>query len=217
MNKDIRKQLGIDENKPNDWFETLYANVDESGKGVPWANMAPHPVFQQWMDKTPQDGAGKKALVVGCGMGDDALALEARGFEVTAFDVSKSAIDLCNNRFPNAATSFVTADLLAGIPEWNERFDFVLEIYTVQALPPKFEEVAIKNIADFVAQGGELLVVTEVQNAKRVFEVGPPWLLNPSYVDSFEHCGLKMVYQEDNHHTSKGDAQHLTLFQKLQP
>ena len=31
MNEELRKQLGIDEEKPNDWFETLYSGTDEAG------------------------------------------------------------------------------------------------------------------------------------------------------------------------------------------
>ena len=86
------KPFSIDENKPTDWFEPLYAGSNTDGEGVPWANMGIHPAFDGWLKDHPLDGAGKRALVVGCGMGDDAIELEKRGFAVTAFDVADSAI-----------------------------------------------------------------------------------------------------------------------------
>ncbi|MDZ7952448.1 hypothetical protein [Nostoc sp. DedQUE09] len=36
--------------------------------------------------------SGQKALVIGCGLGDDAEALAHLGFEVTTFDISPTAM-----------------------------------------------------------------------------------------------------------------------------
>ncbi len=214
MSEELRKKLGIEEDKPNDWFETLYSETTESGDGVPWANMAPHPIFKHWIDKTPRLNNEKTALVVGCGMGDDAIELEAKGFKVTAFDVSHSAIELCKKRFPNSQVEFVQADLIEGIENWNKKFDFVLEIFTVQALPPKYEKTVIQNISDFVSDNGKLVVITEVQKGKRTFENGPPWLLNNDYMKSFESCGLKQIFLSNKNEAEIGEEIHLTIFQR---
>ncbi|MCT4625096.1 MAG: class I SAM-dependent methyltransferase [Schleiferiaceae bacterium] len=214
MNEDLRKQLGISEDKPNDWFETLYAGTDEAGEGVPWANMAPHPLFNDWLKEHALNGNGKTALVVGCGMGDDAIALEQLGFKVTAFDVATSAIQLCKKRFPNSSINFVQGDLLAGFPEWKHQFDFVLEIFTIQALPPKYEETLIQHVSDFVSAQGELMVITEVQHAKRTYEVGPPWLLNEDYINKFENTGLSLISTDKTNEPEIGDEIHLTIFKR---
>ncbi len=214
MDEQMKKQLGIEEHKPVDWFETLYSQSNEEGRGVPWANMVPHPVFQYWIDKNLNIGTGKTALVVGCGMGDDAIELEENGFKVTAFDVSSSAIELCKKRFPDSKVTFVQADLLKGIPEWHQKFDFVLEIFTIQALPPKYENILIKNITDFVSPKGQLLVVTEVQKSERDFQNGPPWLLNASYKKSFESHGLKLIEHSNSFESHIGGELHLSLFQR---
>ncbi len=214
MDEALRKKLGINENKPNDWFETLYANSNEGGEGVPWANMAPHPLFENWLAQHPVNVKDKTALVVGCGMGDDAIELESRGFAVTAFDVSESAIDICKKRFPKSTVQFVQADLIAGNKDWWNKFDFVLEIFTIQALPPKYEQTLIQNISDFVADQGQLLVITEIQTNKRTYENGPPWLLNPNYIASFENCGLQLVSSNSYKETEVGEAIHLSIFQK---
>lgn len=215
MDKEFRKKTGITEDEPTNWFEDLYAVSNKEGEGVPWANMDTHPVFKAWLNKNSISGKGKKALVVGCGMGDDAIELEKLGFDVTAFDVAESAIDLCKKRFPHSNVHFVKEDLLAGIPAWENKFDFVLEIFTIQALPPKYEAQLIANLSRLVAKNGELLVITEVQNKKRVFEIGPPWLLNNNYVDGFEKNGLNLQGEIYQFPPSMGDECHLSIFRKI--
>ncbi|PCE66478.1 class I SAM-dependent methyltransferase [Sediminicola luteus] len=213
MDESTRKHLGVQEDKPTDWFETLYAGTKEAGAGVPWANMAPHPLFKAWLEQA-ESGSGKTALVVGCGLGDDALALEAKGYTVTAFDVSDSAIALCKKRFPESQVDFVQADLLAGVPEWHGKFDLVLEIFTIQALPPKYENTLIQNLSDFVSDSGKLLLITEIRKEERSFEKGPPWLLNPSYRKAFEAYGLSEIYHDPRAKAEMGEAIHLTIFKK---
>lgn len=214
MNEELRKKLGVEENKPNDWFEQLYSESDEAGSGVPWANMTPHPIFKSWIDKFPALKSTKTALVVGCGLGDDAIELETKGYNVTAFDVSESAIDLCKKRFPESRVEFIKADLLEGVSNWYKKFDFVLEIFTIQALPPKYEKRLIQNVSDFVSDNGKLVVITEIQKEKRSYENGPPWLLNIDYIESFEICGLKKVFQSINKETEIGEEIHLTIFKR---
>jgi 2-polyprenyl-3-methyl-5-hydroxy-6-metoxy-1,4-benzoquinol methylase len=214
MSEELRNQLGVEENKPNKWFETLYSGSNEEGVGVPWANMAPHPIFKSWITKNPNTDKGKTALVIGCGMGDDAIELESQGYNVTAFDVSSSAIELCKTRFPKSKVEFIQADLIEGVPEWHQKFDFVLEIFTIQALPPKYEKTLIKNISDFVSEKGKLLLITEIQQGKRTYKNGPPWLLNLEYVKSFESCDLKQIFHSSNSETELGEEIHLTIFQR---
>ena len=160
---------------------------------MPWANMKTHPFFTGWLEQNPQAGDRKLALVIGCGMGDDAIELEALGFQVTAFDVSASAIEHCKERFPLSKVKFERADLLEDQSQWQRKFDFVLEIYTVQAVPPKYEKKLIQNISNFVAPGGQLLVIAVVGGEQRAFDNGPPWLLTPEHIDSFVSCGLKII------------------------
>lgn len=186
----------IQEDKPTDWFEALYSGSGTDGAGVPWANMQAHPSFTGWLDRHQLDGRGKSALVVGCGMGDDAIVLEELGFEVTAFDVSDSAIRYCKERFPNSSVTFQQADLLKPQPQWDRAFDFVLEIFTVQALPPKYENQLIESISGFVAPEGKLVVIAETGSKPRSFENGPPWLLVPDHIEAFAARGL-VVEDED--------------------
>jgi 2-polyprenyl-3-methyl-5-hydroxy-6-metoxy-1,4-benzoquinol methylase len=214
-NKD-QDRFSVQENQPSNWFEPLYAGSNTNGEGVPWANMETHPSFGSWLTKNPLEGDGKTALVVGCGMGDDAIELEALGFQVTAFDVSETAIKYCKERFPQSKVDFVRADLLENQSQWQRKFDFVLEIFTVQALPPKYEKELIQNISDFVAPDGKILVIAEVGKEERAFENGPPWLLTSQHIDSFVTCGLKVVgkYVEQDSSNTGELGTYVTTFKR---
>jgi len=182
-----------EEDKPTAWFDPLYAGADEDGTGVPWANMATHPGFDAWLAKNALDGKCKTALIVGCGMGDDAIELASHGFSVTAFDVSDAAIAHCRRRFPDISVDFRVADLFNPPSKWKRRFDFLLEIYTIQALPPKYEQNVIGKIADFVRETGQLVTVAIVSDEPRTFESGPPWALTPGHQTAFVQQGLTLT------------------------
>lgn len=217
MKNKAQEQFSIQENRPTNWFEPLYAESNTNGEGVPWANMETHPSFASWLNQHPLEGDGKLALVVGCGMGDDAIELESLGFQVTAFDVSETAIKLCKERFPLSKVNFLHADLLTNQSQWRRKFDFVLEIYTVQALPPKYEKGLIQSISGFVAVEGRILVIAEVGHEERSFENGPPWVLTPKHIDSFESCGLTVVdkYIEKASSSDNATSTYVTTFRKL--
>jgi len=199
MNKpknETQSLFSIQEDQPSSWFEPLYSGATKDGEGVPWANMKTHPSFANWLSRHSLDGTGLSALVVGCGMGDDAIELETLGFQVTAFDVSETAIAYCKERFPHSKVDFRQADLLEKQTQWRQKYDFVLEIFTVQALPPKYETRVIQNISDFLAPGGQLLVVAEVDQEPRSFDNGPPWRLTPDHINVFKSCGLDLLKTE---------------------
>ena len=135
-------------------------------------------------------------LVVGCGLGDDAEELAARGFRVTAFDVSPRAIDWCRQRFPDTAVDYRVADALALPTAWSRAFDLVVEIYTLQVLPPELRTTAIEQLAQCVAPGGSLLVVARARDAAD--DRGTmPWPLLREELDAFVQCGLEIASFED--------------------
>lgn len=216
MTNKNQKSFSIQEDQPSDWFEPLYSNSNMTGEGVPWANMQTHPSFAKWLADNPQKGDRKLALVVGCGMGDDAIELESLGFQVTAFDVSETAVIYCKERFPQSKVAFEQADLLEDQSQWQRKFDFVLEIFTVQALPPKYERDVIQNISNFVAPGGQLLVIAEVGREERSFEKGPPWLLTPRHIDSFASCGFRVAgkYVEKGSLRDEDTSVYVTTFKR---
>src|SRR5688500_13318686 len=94
-------------------YDRLYQDAGADASKVPWARLAPNVNVTRWLDRAMPAGEGKRALVVGCGLGDDAEELARRGFAVTAFDIAPAAIDWCRRRFPSSRVTYVKADLLA--------------------------------------------------------------------------------------------------------
>jgi SAM-dependent methyltransferase len=167
---------------PLAWFEKLYASApDESA--IPWAGLEPHALFLEWLDATePQPG---RALVVACGLGDDAEELAARGFEVTAFDLAPSAIAWAKRRFPESSVSYVVANALDLPAEWAGAFDLVVEVYTLQALPAELRPAVGAAIVRCVAPGGTVVAVARARDDDAPPGEGPPWPLTSEELMSY--------------------------------
>ena len=107
------------------WFEPVYEQAAGEEEAVPWARMSAHPVFLAWLEQNQPTGLGKNALVIGCGLGDDAEELSKHDFAVSAFDISPSAIAWARQRFPNSKVRYQVADLFDLPTRWLGHFDFV--------------------------------------------------------------------------------------------
>ncbi|MFG2053128.1 class I SAM-dependent methyltransferase [Micromonospora sp. NPDC048930] len=70
-------------------YDEVYRDTADSG-GPPWDIGGPQPALAEVLDGVK----GPKVLDVGCGTGDLALALARRGYDVTAIDISRVAIDM---------------------------------------------------------------------------------------------------------------------------
>ncbi|WP_326835769.1 class I SAM-dependent methyltransferase [Amycolatopsis rhabdoformis] len=180
---------------PTGWFEPLYAAAEAGEAVVPWFRGEPSPELADWTTANP--GAGRSALVVGCGMGDDAELLAGAGYRTSAFDVSPSAIKAVLSRFPETRVSYRTADLLEPPEEWHHAFDVVVEILTVQSMPKTVRDPAIASVAGFLAPGGTLLVGAFAEESIDLTTwAGPPWPLNRAELDSFSRDGVKATNVE---------------------
>ena len=178
------------------FFDKVYSDANGDTNGVPWADLQPHPVALAWLQQWNVQGQGRRALVVGCGLGDDAEELARRDFQVTAFDISPKGIAWCQQRFPTSSVNYQAADLFNAPAEWQQAFDFVLEIYTIQAIPVALRTRAIENIARFVAPGGQLLIVCRGREPQEELNT-MPWPLTRDDLAQFEQFGLREVSFED--------------------
>ena len=189
-------ESAISQGRALDWFEELYVKAEREGAVVPWADLAPNPNVVDFFEKNKIKGNGKLALKVGSGLGDDAEYLSDQGFRVIAFDISQTAIRKCRERFPDSEVEYVVQDLLSAPAEWLGIFDFVLEAYTLQVLPPDLRKKAIKVISSFNTPEGDLLVITRGRGEKDD-EGQMPWPLTESEVRVFEAYGLNCLRFED--------------------
>jgi SAM-dependent methyltransferase len=144
---------------PLGWFDALYREAESGATEIPWADLVPNPNLLDFWKLHPQETRNKSALIIGSGLGDDAEQLAAWGFHTTAFDISATAITITRKRFPATKVQYVAADLLAPPESWSANFDFVVESYTLQSLPPDLRSQAIPKIAEFLKPGGMLLEV----------------------------------------------------------
>jgi SAM-dependent methyltransferase len=180
------------------WFEALYAEANGDNSTIPWADLEPNRFFRTWAESTGLTGNGRTALVVGCGLGDDAKYLHDLGFKVTAFDISPTAVEWAKRLYGENDIRFEARDLFDPPRSWNfprageaktGGFDFVLEIYTIQPLPIDMRERVVDAISDFVGEGGTLVVVTRGRDDyEEPDEL--PWPMSRRDLSRFEACGL---------------------------
>jgi SAM-dependent methyltransferase len=182
-------QAAIASNDPTRWFEELYAQAEGQTDQIPWARLTVHPHIQHWLEHRQIRGNGQRAMVVGCGLGDDAEALQSLGFQVTAFDIAETAIAWCRQRFPQSLVDYQVADLFALDPTWQQHFDLVVECRNVQALPLSVRSTALSAVAQLVAPGGTLLMVTRLRPDGTEPD-GPPWPLSNSELAQLATQGL---------------------------
>lgn len=186
----------LQRNDPTGWFEPLYASAEGNPAAIQWADARPNPHLVAWLDRQAISGNGRSALVVGCGLGDDAEALAQRGFAVVALDVAPTAVAWCRRRFPDSPVRYEVADILDPPAAWFGAFDLVVEIYTLQVLPPEARRAAMARIAACVAAGGTLLVVARGRDEAE--DPGAmPWPLTRAALAGFAALGLAEVAFED--------------------
>lgn len=177
-------------------FEEMYRSAGVDLGAIPWVAQTAHPALLEWLDRQPQI-AGMATLVVGCGVGDDAEELARRGAVVTAFDVSPTAISWCFDRFPSSSVDYVVADLFHAPSGWSRAFGLVIEIRTLQSLPPALRGQAVAAIAETVAPGGRLFV--RCAGREESEPLGQrPWPVSRRELGWFSDAGLQEVDFEES-------------------
>jgi 2-polyprenyl-3-methyl-5-hydroxy-6-metoxy-1,4-benzoquinol methylase len=172
------------------WFGTVYSLAEGDPAAIPWADLAAKPALVDWLQAHP--GLGRRALDVGCGLGDNAEALAAAGWLTSAFDIAEAAVVWAKRRFPDTTVDYRCADLFEPPAEWRDGFDLVHECFTLQAMAGPLRTAAFAAVASLVAPGGTLLVIARSRAESE--PVGqPPWPLAPSELARFEALGFVRV------------------------
>lgn len=190
-------------------FNTIYEQAAGDVSRIPWAHRQPCPSLVAWLNAEAPSliRCGGRVAVVGCGLGEDALLLRQRGYDVVAFDASRSAIESAQRLHPAEADMFVQADLLDLPARLKNRFDLVVEIHTLQALPPCFRSALASGMASLLSpRGGLLLAICRGRDPDIALDSvdGPPFALTAAELTwVMQDAGLHPVrpldvYLDDN-------------------
>ena len=176
-----------------DYFESVYAEAGGDRSRIPWASRHPSTAMVNWLNAVAPSlvRCGARVAVVGCGLGDDAREVIRRGYEVTAFDWSPTAVEWARGLDPTHSESYTQADLFKPPSRWGHRFDLVVEINNLQYVTPAAQVNTVKALAKFVAPHGHLLVVCRGADEPAAHDDGPPWpLTERQLVEAASEAGL---------------------------
>jgi SAM-dependent methyltransferase len=191
---DLADELGIKavaEGEPTRWYDELWSAAERGEVATPWDHTDPHPVLADWV---AGDGAGggRRAVVVGCGLGADSEHLARHGWRTTAFDISPAAVSAVRDRYPASPVAYREGDLLDLADDLRDAFDLVVEIYTLQALHPSLRDRAIAGVHGLMAPGATALVVQVVRPDDQPVSAEPPWTLTRAEVEAVAGDGVQL-------------------------
>lgn len=181
---ELADELGIAavaDGEPTRWYDELWSAGARGDVPLPWDRTTPHPFLPAFAEALGP-GAGRRAVVVGCGLGGDSEYLAAQGWATTAFDISVAAVAAVRDRYPDSPVDYRVGNLLD--PGDLGTFDLVVEIYTVQALHPSLRDQAGSGVRALLAPGGRALVVQAPRGDDEAYTPEPPWTLTRAEMEA---------------------------------
>ncbi len=163
-----------------EFFDDVYEQASGDEASVPWQHAISRDFINSWLDDY-EPTKGTRAMVVAAGLGDDAASLARKDAQVTAFDFSPTAVAWAKSRHTNLNIAWHEADLFSLPNTWDEAFDLVVEVFTIQSIPPPRQNAAAQAIRQLITSGGTLVAVMLINQTTRQLP-GPPWPLDPSTV-----------------------------------
>lgn len=136
---------------------------------TPWDRGTHPPGLEEWIEgRNPG-----RVLVPGCGRGHDARQLARAGFQVTAVDLSRVAIEEARAARGDLGIDFVCADLFALPSDWDGQFDYVWEHTCFCAIHPEHRPRYVEAMHRLLKPHGELAGLFFIQESGHV--EGPPY------------------------------------------
>jgi len=184
-------------------FESIYREARGDVSRIPWAHQTSCPCLESWLNAEAPSlvRPGGRVAVVGCGLGHDAVSLAQRGYDVSAFDICHAAVESAKRAHPECSGAFFQADLLDLPSRLFHRFDLVVEVHTLQSLPPVLRQDLASGMARLLSHRGVLVAIARGRKEHVPLESidGPPFSFTPSeLVETFTSVGLEPVRAMDD-------------------
>lgn len=111
---------------------------------------------------------GERILDAGGGTGNVAMKLAEKGAEVTVFDFSKEALEICNKK--NNKIKIICGDLTEKLPFLDNYFDKVVSNNAIYTISPEKRDGTIKEIYRVLKPSG-IFVVSNVREGFKPIEI----------------------------------------------
>ncbi|SUB82778.1 Tellurite resistance protein TehB homolog [Pragia fontium] len=155
-----------------------------------------------------------KALDLGCGRGRNALYLNLKGFEVSAWDNHSTSIDDLNNLIQQENLSNITASVndLNRI-DFAGHYDFILSTVVLMFLHPDRIPALIDNMQKCTVIGGYNLIVAAMDTEDYPCPMPFPFTFQPDELKRYYQNWQIVKYNEDvgQLHKTDSDGNRLTL------
>jgi len=146
-------------------IDDLYKNTPL--EEIPWNNEQPPELLVELVKsgkvRPLDDARGRpgRALDLGCGLGNYAIWLAGRGFEVVGVDASTTAIKIAkqNAKKKKVKCEFVVGDLSGDWPDLGGQFDFVYDWGLLHHILPEDRNKYIENVFRVLKPTGKYLSV----------------------------------------------------------
>jgi len=143
-----------------DW-EQLYQD-----RFTPWDVKRPDSHLADIVEHIPIQPC--RALEIGCGTGSNAIWLAQHGFEVTAVDLSETALERAREKAGAAACTFVLADFFDD-PLPGTDFGLVFDLGCLHGFSnPEHRDMLARRVAQCLADGGYWLNISSSRDGQAI-------------------------------------------------
>ncbi len=136
-------------------YDERYKKVHQ--EGLSWSINKPTKLIEDIINKYHLEKA--KILEIGCGEGRDAKYLLEKGYNVTATDISKEAVNYCINNDKNHKDNYKVFNILDD--EISEKYDFIYSVAVLHMLVEDADRNRFyKQIFNSLNDNGYSLILT---------------------------------------------------------